>query len=60
LLAAVVKAPDLPDLTYDAGVFDPATFLAALSALGIAVSTACLVPVYRAARVDPVTALRDN
>ncbi|HEX4168444.1 MAG TPA: ABC transporter permease, partial [Bryobacteraceae bacterium] len=30
LLAALVKTPDLPDLTYQAGVFDPATFLIAL------------------------------
>ena len=60
VLAAVVKTPDLPDLTYQAGVFDPATFLIALAALALAVSTACLVPVYRATRVDPVIALRNE
>jgi len=27
--------PDLPDLTYQAGVFDPITFLSAISALGL-------------------------
>ncbi len=60
LLAALVKAPDLPDLTYQAGVFDPVTFLAALAALGFAVTAACLLPVFRATRVDPMTVLRNN
>ncbi len=58
LLSTLVKAPDLPDLTYQAGVFDPVTFLAALAALGLAVAAACWLPVYRATRVDPVIALR--
>jgi predicted permease len=60
LLAALVKAPDLPDLTYQAGVFDPVTLLAALSALAFAVTAACLLPVYRATRIEPMTALRNN
>jgi predicted permease len=59
LLATLVKAPDLPDLTYQAGVFDPATFLIALACLAFAVSAACLFPVYRATRVDPVSVLRN-
>ena len=60
LLAAFAKMPDLPDLTYQAGVFDPATFLIALGALALAVAAACLLPVYRATRVDPVIALRND
>ncbi|HEX4170418.1 MAG TPA: hypothetical protein VHZ55_33550, partial [Bryobacteraceae bacterium] len=60
LLAALVKTPDLPDLTYQAGVFDPATFLIALTALALAVAAACLLPVYRATRVDPLIALRND
>jgi putative ABC transport system permease protein len=60
LLAALVKTPDLPDLTYQAGVFDPATFLIALSALAFAVTAACWLPVYRATRVDPAIALRGD
>jgi putative ABC transport system permease protein len=59
LLATLVKAPDVPDLTYQAGMFDPATFLIALACLAFAVAAACLLPVYRATRVDPVTALRN-
>jgi predicted permease len=59
LLANLAKTPDLPDLTYQAGVFDPATFLIALAALAFAVAAACLLPVYRATRVDPVVALRN-
>jgi hypothetical protein len=60
LLATLVKTPDLPDLTYQAGVLDPVTFLIALTALALAVAAACLLPVYRATRVDPVIALRND
>ncbi|MCU1262225.1 MAG: hypothetical protein JWO80_5110 [Bryobacterales bacterium] len=60
VLATLVKTPDLPDLTYQAGVFDPVTFLIALAALALAVLAACLLPVYRATRVDPVIALRND
>ncbi len=60
LLAVLVKAPDLPDLTYQAGVFDPVTFLASLSALVFAVTAACVMPVYRATRVDPMSVLRSD
>jgi predicted permease len=59
LLATVAKTPDLPDLTYHAGLFDPATFLIVLAALAAAVAAACFLPVYRATRVDPVIALRN-
>lgn len=37
---------------------DPATFVAALAALGIASMSACVLPALRAARVDPLVALR--
>ncbi|MDQ2711655.1 MAG: ADOP family duplicated permease [Acidobacteriota bacterium] len=60
LLATLVKTPDLPDLTYQAGAFNPATFLIALVTLALAVAAACLLPVYRATRVDPVMALRKD
>jgi ABC-type antimicrobial peptide transport system permease subunit len=40
LLATVAKTPDLPDLTYQAGVFNPATFLIALMPLALAVAAA--------------------
>jgi putative ABC transport system permease protein len=60
LLAKVAKTPDLPDLAYQAGVFDPATFFMALAALVLAVAAACVLPVYRATRVDPVIALRND
>ena len=59
-LASVEKSPDLPDLTYQAGVFDPVTFVVSLMVLAVAVGAACVGPVYRATRVDPVRALRSN
>lgn len=60
LLAALVATPDLPDLTYKAGAFDPVTFLTAIAALALGVAAACLLPVWRATRVDPVIALRND
>jgi macrolide transport system ATP-binding/permease protein len=60
MLATLAKTPDLPDLTYQAGVFDPVTFLIVLIALALAVTAACLLPVYRATRVDPAIALRSS
>jgi predicted permease len=59
-LASIGKTPDLPDLTYQAGVFHPATFVVALMTLGLAVAAASILPVYRASRVDPVIALRNE
>jgi macrolide transport system ATP-binding/permease protein len=60
MLATLAQTPDLPDLTYQAGAFDPITLVIALLALAFAVTAACLLPVYRATRVDPVVALRSN
>jgi putative ABC transport system permease protein len=43
---------------YDLGPRDPMTFVIAVVALGTASLSACLVPAIRAARVDPLIALR--
>jgi len=48
----------MASLLFEVAPTDPATF-AGLSLLLVAIAaTACLVPALRAARVDPVTALR--
>ena len=60
LLRALVSAPDVPDLTFGAGAFNPIVFLAVLGALGIVVVAACCVPARRAALVDPTVALRSD
>jgi ABC-type antimicrobial peptide transport system permease subunit len=58
LLAAMVVAPDLPDLTYGVGAFHPFAFCGALAVLAIVVMAACLGPLRVAARVAPADALR--
>jgi predicted permease len=60
LLAAMVALPDVPDLTYGAGVVDPATFLGVFAVLTVVVLVASFIPVRRATRVEPAVALRDE
>jgi putative ABC transport system permease protein len=58
LLRAMIAMPDVPDLTFGAGAFNPFVFLGVLVALALVVAIACVVPAHRAARIDPVVALR--
>src|ERR1017187_7157265 len=44
LLAKMMLAADMPDLTYGAGAFDPLTFSGALLALTLVIVVASLVP----------------
>ncbi len=60
MLKAVMEMPDLPDLTYQAGVFNPVIFLIVVAILGAAVGLASFAPVRRAIRVDPAAALRNE
>jgi len=59
-LRALIVMPDVPDLTYGAGAFDPVTFLGVLTVLGAVVVVAAFVPMRRATRVEPVVALRNE
>jgi predicted permease len=47
-------------LLYGVGSTDPATFTAVIVLLGAVALTACAIPAARAARVDPMTVLRDQ
>jgi len=58
LLAAMVVAPDMPDLTYGAGAFSVASFAAALAILAATIALASFLPVRLASRVQPAEALR--
>lgn len=58
--SALVLTRAMRNLLYGVGASDPLTFLAA-SAILIAITlAACYLPVRRAARVDPIVALRDE
>jgi predicted permease len=48
----------LSKLIYGVSAADPLTFLAVASLLALVALAACAIPAYRAARVQPVTALR--
>lgn len=60
LLRTLIVMPDVPDLTYGAGAFDPITFLSVLFVLGAVVVVAVFIPMQRAIQVEPAVALRNE
>jgi len=60
LAASLAVARLLRGMLFGVGVYDPAAFLAAPVVLGLVALVACGVPAWRAARVDPVVALRQE
>ena len=60
VLAAVGLSPMLKDLLYEVSATDPAIFLAAPVLLTAVALLAAFLPALRAARVNPVTALRHD
>ncbi len=59
-LRALIVMPDVPDLTYGAGAFDPVTFLGVLCVIGAVAVVAAFAPMRRATLVDPAVALRNE
>jgi putative ABC transport system permease protein len=58
LVAAALLVQTLSKLLYGVGPFDPVTFTAVPLVLGCTAALACLAPARRAARIDPIRALR--
>ena len=59
-IAALVLTRLMGNLLYKVSPHDPLAFGSALVVIGIASLTACLLPAWRAARIDPVQALREQ
>jgi predicted permease len=60
LLRAMVAGVEMPDLTFGAGAFDPATYAGALATLALAVLLATGLPLKRATGIAPAEALRNE
>jgi putative ABC transport system permease protein len=60
LAGAFVVTRSLSSLLFGLTPFDPATFALATALLAAAVVLACAVPAWRATRVDPIVALRQE
>jgi ABC-type lipoprotein release transport system permease subunit len=58
LVGAVLLTRTMRSMLYGVGTSDPVAFFAGLSALLVVATIACLAPARRAARVDPITAMR--
>jgi len=58
IVLAVQAAQLVAHLLYGVATVDPLSYGAALLALALACAAACLVPSWRASRVDPLVALR--
>jgi len=58
VVAALAGARVLRGLLFGVGPSDPASFVIAIAVLGGAALLACYGPARRAARIDPMTALR--
>jgi putative ABC transport system permease protein len=56
--AAVVRL--IRSMLYETHPFDPAVFLSVTTALLLVAALACLVPAWRASRLDPANALRSE
>jgi predicted permease len=60
LVAALVAARSLRSLLFGVGAADPSTYAGVILVLLAVTLAACLLPAWRAARVDPVRALRHD
>ena len=58
ICGALGLARGLRSLLYGVGAADPVSYAGAAAVMAISVVLACALPAWRAARIDPTTALR--
>lgn len=57
VLRSMIAAPEMPDLTFGAGAFNPPVLTGVLGVLAFVVAAALVVPLHRALIVDPARTL---
>jgi len=60
LISSLGLAHFMTGLLYGVPATDPVTFLAVATLLGVVALAACCIPALRAAKVDPMVALRNE
>jgi predicted permease len=60
LMGGVLAARLIRTMLYGVGALDPLAFAAAIGAVGLFSVCSCLVPAWRASRIDPMDALRSE
>jgi ABC-type antimicrobial peptide transport system permease subunit len=60
LLLAALVATLARSFLFDVATFDPVAFLLAPLVLALAVLAACVIPARRAARINPMSAIRNS
>jgi len=60
LIGAFLLSRGLRSLLYGVGAADPVSYAAAAVVMALSVLVACAVPAWRAARIDPTLALRQE
>jgi putative ABC transport system permease protein len=60
LIGAFLVARALRSLLFGVGAGDPLAYVGAAAIMGLSVLIACAVPAWRAARIDPTLALRQD
>lgn len=60
LLAALALSRSLANFLYGVSPYDPPTLMGVAGLLALVSLSACLIPAWRAARVDPIVALREE
>jgi ABC-type antimicrobial peptide transport system permease subunit len=60
LLAALILVRFMRSMLFQVGPYDPKILLTVTAVLSVVVLMACLIPALRAAKVDPIAALKNE